>query len=85
MKDIVSSVAPSKHSLRVIDALFSKPYFDTSYFVEISNIPRTRAYELLGKLIDNGILTVLRPAAGSRPAVYMFPKLFSLINDIEVR
>lgn len=84
-KSIVDKVAPSKHSIRVVDALFSNPYFDTNYFVHQSKIPRSRAYELLQRLNESEILEVLQPAAGSRPAVFVFPKLFSIINDIDAR
>lgn len=83
-KSFVDRAAPSKHSIRVVDTLFSNSYFDTNYFVSKSKIPRSRAYELLDRLIDNGILEVWRPAAGSRTAIYMFPKLFSIINDFDV-
>jgi Fic family protein len=84
MKVIIPDVAPSKHSVQVIDTLFSNPYFDTSYFVVQSRIPRARAHELLVALTEKEILTVLQHGAGSRSTLYAFPKLFTIINDTDV-
>ncbi len=65
----------SQYFIQAIDTIFTRPYFTTTLFTEESSIPRPSAIRLLNALEELDIILQLRPASGSRPAVYSFPEL----------
>jgi Fic family protein len=82
MKTRVTDVTHSQYSPAILDAIFDRPIFHTADFIQRSQIPRPTAAVVLKKLKDAGILTAIREASGSRPAVLAFGEL---VNQAEGR
>lgn len=84
MKARVHEITRSQYSQFLVDAMFSKPKFNTS---DISNRleasdgvnPSTTAH-LVRQLRDAGILLEIQPSAGRRPAVYSFQELIRRVE-----
>ena len=82
MKTRVGEITHSQYSPTILDALFDRPVFQTPDFIERSQIPKPTAANIIKKLREAGILTVLREASGSRPAILAFSEL---VNQAEGR
>ncbi len=83
MKSHVQNVTHSQYSVYLVDAIFSKPAFQSSDLVnQLGNqhsIHRKTAFQLLKELRDAGILKELRPRKGRLSAVLYFPELVKLL------
>jgi len=77
MKVQITDLTHSQHSVRILDALFDRPIFQSSGFVKRSEISRPTALSFLRKLRDAKILRVLHESSGNRSAVYAFPELLN--------
>ena len=84
MKSRVSDLIRSRHALKVLDALFDRPIFQSSDFVERSGIPRQTAYGFLSSLQEAGILSVLRSGGGRQPTILAFTELLNCAEGREV-
>jgi len=82
MKTRVSETTHSQYSPAILDALFDRPIFRTSDFIERSRIPKTTAEQVIKKLKDACILKTIREPSGRRPAVLAFSEL---VNQAEGR
>jgi Fic family protein len=80
MKKQVSDITRSQHAIKVLDAIFQNPIFNSSQFVEETGIPRASAKRLLLELRQNKILTLVKDAAGKQPAVLQFSKLLEIVG-----
>ncbi|MFM8478954.1 MAG: Fic family protein [Planctomycetaceae bacterium] len=78
MKTRVPAVIATQFTIQTIDALFDRPIFVTTDFVQRSGIPRASAMRILRALQDNAILAVVREASGRRPAILVFQDLIEL-------
>jgi Fic family protein len=83
-KDWVVDATHSQHAIRALDFIFNRPIFPSSDFVGHAGIPRPTATRLLRALRDGGLLRVLRPGAGRRPAVLAFPELLNIAEGRRV-
>ena len=61
-----------------LDAIFSKPIFETTDFITRTGINKPTALGLLRQLKSNDILKELRPGSGRRAAVLCFPELLNI-------
>jgi Fic family protein len=84
MKLRVTDLTHSQHALRVLDALFDRPVFQSNDFVERSKIPKQSASRFLGTLRKAGILHVLRKGGGRQPAILVFRELLNCAEGREV-
>lgn len=82
MKQRISDLTHSQYAINVLDALFDRPIFESSNFIERSGIPRESAMLFLRKLREAGILRSLREKSGRRPGVFAFS---DLVNCAEGR
>jgi Fic family protein len=71
----------SLYFTNALDAIFKMPIFNTTDFIEISQIPHRSAIRFLNKLINNKTLKIIREGGGrNRPRVMVFVELFDLVN-----
>jgi Fic family protein len=77
MKQQVHHLTRSQHSAQIVDALFDRPIFRVSDFMERTGIPKPSVHPLIRQLIKAGILTILRKPSGSKPAILAFPQLLN--------
>ena len=75
MKKRITEITRSQHAMRILDALFDHPVFSTSDFLKQTGIPKQTAMPLLQKIREAGILSTLREATGTIPAILAFPAL----------
>ena len=80
MKSEIVQLSRSQYALATLDALFRRPVFQTSEFVQRSAIPKQTALPLLLKLRRAGILEQSRPASGRRAAILTFPRLLAIVE-----
>ncbi len=78
VKTKVPEIMSSRYSIQAIDAIFSRPIFNTREFSKTSAIPRESATKILRELRENEILYVLRQGKGRRPTIYIFNKLIEI-------
>jgi Fic family protein len=76
----ISELTHSQFSIKIVDALFSMPIFNSSDFVQISGIPRASALRMLNLLIKEDVLSIVEKGKGQKPTVLVFNKLFEIIR-----
>ncbi len=81
MKTRFRNVLKSPWSTVATDFVFTRPVFRGSQFPSKSGIPAPTAYRFLRNLQDHGMLKVVRPASGRRPALYSFEPLLELVRE----
>ena len=74
----------SQYGGRALDWIFRTPIFRATYFVDDADIPKPTANRILRVLRDNGMLRVLSPSSGRRPAVLAFADLLNIAEGREV-
>ncbi|QBQ54953.1 Fic family protein [Nitrosococcus wardiae] len=84
MKHQIREITHSQHSAQIVDALFDRPIFRTSDFIERTGIPKPSAHPLIRQLLQAGILTTLRKQAGRKPATLAFPRLINAAEGRDV-
>ena len=81
MKDRFRETLQSRWAIVAADFVFARPVFRGNTFAAKSGIPANTAYRVLRNLQDSGIIAVLEPASGRRPALYSFEPLLELVRD----
>ena len=76
-RDIPRSIH-SQYVIQAIDALFDRPVFRTSDFVDRSGIPVNSAIRLVRQLREAGFVQDLRSGKGRRAAVLIFSQLIQI-------
>ena len=84
MKTQITTLTRSQHAIHVLDALFDRPVFQSSDFIQRSGIPKQTALPFLRALRESGILSTLREASGRRPAVLAFRDLLNCAEGRDV-
>ena len=84
MKFEIVNMTRSQHAIRALDWIFERPIFKSSDFFPIAGIPKPSARRLLDVLHNGGILRVIRPSSGRRPAVFVYPALLNIAEGKEV-
>lgn len=80
MKFIFTETLSSKHSLAVLDFVFTYPVFRNSRLSELANIPPATANRFTKLLLENGILSLKEEASGRKSALYSFEKMMELVR-----
>jgi len=83
-KSKISALVRSQFSIQAVDALFDRPIFKTTDFVERSKIPRPSALRILNTLQKENILVPLVQGSGRRATVLMFAKLIAITEGRDV-
>jgi Fic family protein len=81
MKARVRDIARSQHTAQLVDALFDRPIFRISDFSRRTGIPKPSLHNLLRQLEEAAIIRTLRPAAGRRPSILVFPELLAIAES----
>jgi Fic family protein len=84
MKQRVPEITHSQHSIQAIDTIFSRPIFNSAYFIKKSEINKMTAQRILREMKESGILIVSRERRGSRSALYEFSELIDITERDEV-
>ncbi|MFO7597135.1 MAG: Fic/DOC family N-terminal domain-containing protein [Desulfocurvibacter africanus] len=77
-KDWIAEATHSQFGVRALDWFFARPIFQTSVFIESSEIPEPTARRILRVIRAQGLLRELQPASGRRPAVLAFSELLNI-------
>lgn len=77
MKESISRLLRSQHSIAVLDALFERPVFSSARFIERVGAPQPTVMPFLRKLREAGILRVIRAKSGRTAAIFAFPELLN--------
>jgi len=81
MKQSLPEIIRSQYAVQAIDALFDRPVFQISDFINRSKIPEASARRILNGLRENGSIKELRAGGGRRAAVLIFPELIAITED----
>lgn len=84
MKQLITEITRSQYAITVLDALFDRPVFQSTDFVQRSGIAKQTALPFLKKLRDEGILRTLREQSGRRPAILAFSDLLNCAEGRQV-
>jgi len=80
MKERLREELSSKWSTMALDFLFERPVFRNNVFTNKSGIPPQTAHRFTRQLLEAGILRMIDPASGRRPAMYSFEPLLKLVR-----
>jgi len=80
-KDELPEITGSKYGIQAIDTIFSRPVFSSTYFFDMSDIPKQTAHRVLSRLNETGVVEILREGSGRRPTLYVFPKLMQITES----
>lgn len=78
MKQQIHEITHSQYTVHLLDAIFDRPIFKTTDFVERTKIHKPTAMGLLRQLKAAQILKETQPGSGRRAAVLCFPKLLNI-------
>jgi hypothetical protein len=84
MKEKIRDITHSQHSIQALDALFDRPIFRTSDFVQRTGIPKQTAMPMIRQIRDAGFLTPIREASGRRPAILAFGALLNIAEGRDI-
>jgi len=80
MKNLVTAVSNSSYGIKILYTLFSMPIFRNSDFMNMSGLNRQTSYRIITRLKKEGILTTFKRPAGRAPELYLFNKLYNLLQ-----
>jgi len=84
MKLQIQNITHSQHTMQVLDAIFNRPIFRTSDFIDETKILKPTAMTLLRQLKSTEVLKELNPGSGRRPAVLCFPALLNIAEGKKI-
>ena len=84
MKQQITELTRSQHAITVLDALFDRPIFQSSDFVQRTGIAKQTALPFLRKLREAGVLHPLREQSGRRSAILAFKVLLNTAEGRQV-
>lgn len=76
-KDWIQDRAHSQYGVAVVDFLFSQPIFKATNFAEPQGVPAPTRKRILREIRED-LLYEIRPASGSRPAIYAYQELMNI-------
>lgn len=80
MKEKIPLCVHSQYAFYIADSLFMRPIFNSVQFMENTRIEsRGTANKMLSKLVQEGILTILRKPTGRNAAIYSFDDLIDIV------
>jgi len=82
MKLRIPEVTHSQFAVHALDAIFDRPIFTSSVFIDRSGIPRSTALRILKLLVDSNVIVVAREQAGRSPALLCFHSLLEIAEGL---
>ena len=79
-KEKVFSITRSQYVIKILDALFNKPIFSSTDFIQETGIPKPSAMRYLNLLEKEGLLFTLREGSGRRAKILIFRKLIEIVK-----
>ncbi len=67
---------------KAVDSLFSRPIFSARDFASMEGVKPKTAHRLLATLGEMGVVKELAPHSGQRPAIFCFPDLLAITEDL---
>ena len=83
LRDRIPNATRSRHAIRALDWIFSRPVFAGSEFAKGTELPGSTANRILHQLRSTGIVTEIRAGSGTWPAILACPELLSIVEDTE--
>ena len=80
MKVQLAYTTKSQWAIQCLDYIFSNPYFNSTDFKQRGGVPKTSAMRLLNIMEQGGIIQKVTQGAGRKPGLYIFPKLWDIIE-----
>lgn len=80
MKSVFAETLSSKHSLAVLDFVFTYPVFRNSRLSDFAGIPPATANRFTKLLLNKGILSLKEEASGRKSALYSFEQMMKLVR-----
>jgi len=80
----ISELLHSDQGIYILDMLFDTPVFPANELHKRLKIQRQRAAQYIRTLKGAGIITEIRPASGSRPAILSFADLWKITDKQKV-
>ncbi|MCE1246450.1 MAG: Fic family protein [Firmicutes bacterium] len=80
-KERILKATDSKHTIKILDALFHKPAFTSAEFARLTQMPRATIARILESLEKEAIIKTIRPSSGRQPALMIFPKLIAITDS----
>ncbi|AOS84664.1 cell filamentation protein Fic [Chlorobaculum limnaeum] len=84
MKQLIHERTHSQYAIQVLDAIFSRPIFRTTDFIQETSIQKPTAMGLLRQLKAAEVLKELQAGSGRRSAVLCFPALLTITEQKQV-
>jgi len=79
-KQKIKNLTNSKYSVDALDCIFKIPILNSVQFKEFSRIPNASADRILKNLTKGEVLRILQKGSGTRPTLYVFDKLLSIVE-----
>ena len=79
-KDRITEITHSQYAIRILDAIFARPIFNSADFVKTSKIPRASALRLLSQLKKGGVIEAIKPGGPRKAEVFAFSKLLKIVG-----
>jgi hypothetical protein len=84
-KERILDVTHSQYAVPLLDSLFDQPVFTSSHLYERSEMPsKPMVMNMLGRLKNAGILTVLREGSDRRPQILALTELINVCAGADV-
>ena len=80
MKERMQEALHSQFTMILLDSLFSKPVFTSSYLMRRTGIQRNTLMTLLRQMRKAGIVKTLIEGKGRRPATLIFPDVINIVE-----
>jgi len=85
LKEEFIKVTRSQFAIPLLDAFFTKPVINSSTVLQLAKIQnRVTGNDLLNKLLDHGMIVLLKKGKGNKPAIYAIPKLINIVEGKDV-
>lgn len=78
----IHRIINSKDSIPIVDSIFRKPIFSLSDIASLSGGETHNVRRIIGAMVDSGIIRVLAPSSGRRPAIYLFEQLMVITEGL---
>jgi Fic family protein len=84
MKNKVTKATHSQYTIQILDALFERPIFQTTDFINRTKILKPTAMGLLRKLREEKILKVFQKGTGRKADILAFPTLLNIAEGKKI-
>lgn len=81
MKEVFPEVLSSKWAVQTLDAMFVQPVFTNRRLSARAGIPSQSAARSTRRLVEEGLLEVLRPGSGRAPAWFVCQRLLDIVRQ----